>query len=147
MLCPIPRLSTVCLVLLFTSAGQLKRVTGSLSGPDGHARSDALNKFFDSIDKDGNGQIEAKEASQYIDANFEAGDVVGTPAKAAQQMRSKLDSSDADATVSKEEVESHLKALLKVSCGDFFINTLLWTQRLVVHPSQLWCFQLLLWLM
>ena len=79
-----------------------------------HSRSDALDRFFDSIDQDGDGQIQAAEATEYIHANFDEHELRIPPTKAAQQMRSKLDGSDPDGTVSKEEVEKHLKKLLRV---------------------------------
>jgi len=74
----------------------------------------ALEKFFGSIDKDGDGQIEASEAKQYIDANFGESDIHVDASNAAQQMSRNLDGSDSDATISKEEVEGHLRRLLKV---------------------------------
>ena len=101
-------------LLLLTSRSYILLAECSLSGQDGYARNDALGRFFDSIDKDGNGQIEAKEASQYIADNFEEGDAVGSSVKAAQQMSKSLDGGDSDATVSKAEVETHLRHLLKV---------------------------------
>ena len=113
-------LSCLCAVLVSPYSRFLAPVAAGLSGTDSHARSDALNRFFGSIDKDGNGQIEAKEASQYIDANFDEQDITVNPTKAAQQMSSKLDGSDPDVTISKEEVERHLKKLLRVSLQQEF---------------------------
>ena len=103
------------LVLVFHSSASLYTATASGLSSHSYSRSDALNKFFDSIDQDGDGQIQAAEASQYIDATFDEHELSVNPTKAAQQMSSKLDGSDPDATVSKEEVEKHLKRLLKVS--------------------------------
>ena len=77
-------------------------------------RDSALESFFGSIDKDGDGQIEPSEARQYIDANFDRSDINLDASKAAQQMSKNLDGSDSDATISKDEVEGHLRRLLKV---------------------------------
>ena len=73
-----------------------------------------LAEFFRSVDSDGDGQIEPSEAMRYI------GDSFGTelPEKdrklAVQQMSRNLDGSDSGVTVSKAEVEQHLRTLLKV---------------------------------
>jgi len=85
--------------------------SGSVTG----AWNSALDKFFGSIDKDGDGQIEPSEAKQYIDANFDRSDIHVDASKAAQQMSKNLDGSDSDATISKNEVEGHLRRLLKVT--------------------------------
>ena len=106
------------LVLVFHLAASRYTVSASGLISDSFSRSDALDRFFDSIDQDGDGQIQAAEASQYIDENFDEHELAINPSKAAQQMRSKLDGNDADATVSKEEVEKHLKRLLKASSND-----------------------------
>lgn len=73
-----------------------------------------LSEFFRSVDSDGDGQIEPAEAMQYI------GDSFGTELQekdmrlAVQQMSKNLDGSDSGHTVSKAEVEQHLRSLLKV---------------------------------
>ncbi len=102
------------LVLLCLSATSFTALTSAFSS-HGLSRSDALNRFFESIDRDGDGQIQPAEASQYIDANFDENELSVNPNKAAQQMSITLDGSDPDSTVSKEEVEKHLKKLLKVT--------------------------------
>lgn len=84
-----------------------------LGGSEGWSA--ALEQFFGSIDKDGDGQIETAEALQYIDANFDSPDIRQDVRTAAQQMSTNLDGSDSDLTISKEEVETHLRKLLKVS--------------------------------
>ena len=90
--------------------------TGLAQEEEGRQWGTALEQFFGTIDKDGDGQIEPAEALQYIDANFEPADIHQQDAsRAVQQMSRNLDGSDSDATISKEEVEKHLKKLLKAS--------------------------------
>ena len=103
------------LILVFHLTASRYTATAIGLSTHSHSRSDALDRFFESIDQDGDGQIQAAEATQYIDANFDEHELSVNPTKAAQQMSSSLDGSDSDATVSKEEVEKHLKKLLKVS--------------------------------
>lgn len=102
-----------CLVFLLWSLCLAYVCCNDIAADDA-SRSQALDRFFESIDKDGNGQIEVTEASQYIHDNFNERDIRGNPAGAAQQMNMNLDSSDADATVSRVEVERHLRKLLRV---------------------------------
>ena len=74
-----------------------------------------LAEFFDSIDKDGDGQIEPSEALQYIDANFDPTDIPNQDAgRAVQHMSTNLDTNDHGVSISREEVEKHLRSLLKV---------------------------------
>jgi Ca2+-binding EF-hand superfamily protein len=107
--------SLVCLCFFCNS---LHIHSQSLDGPpEPGSWNTALEKFFGSIDKDGDGQIEASEATQYIDANFDVSDIHVDASNAAQQMSRNLDGSDSDATISKEEVEGHLRRLQKVHSG------------------------------
>lgn len=102
-----------CTILLVSSSRNGILAERSNSQP---SRNDALSELFGTIDKDGDGQIQPSEALQYIGASFDEQDISVTPANAAQQMSENLDGSDADATISREEVETHLKRkLLKAS--------------------------------
>ena len=73
-----------------------------------------LSQFFGSIDRDGDGQIEPAEALSYIGANFDERDINESQIQAAERIYQNLEGTDADATISKAEVEKHLKRLLKV---------------------------------
>ena len=109
------RAKPTSLILLYLLIGVLQNCSDGLSVDSRTApRSSALESFFGSIDKDGDGQIEPSEARQYIDANFDRSDFLLDASKAAQQMSRNLDGSDSDATISKDEVEGHLRRLLKV---------------------------------
>lgn len=77
----------------------------------------ALNQFFGSVDRDGDGQIQPSEALSYIGANFDEGYIAGDKKEAAGWVYENLEGNDADATISKAEVEKHLKRLLKASIG------------------------------
>ena len=74
----------------------------------------ALSQFFGSVDRDGDGQIQPSEALSYIGANFDEHEIAGDKKDAAEWVYENLEGNDADATISKAEVEKHLKRLLKV---------------------------------
>ena len=78
------------------------------------AWSSGLSEFFRTVDKDGDGQIEPAEAMHYIGDSFGAELPESERKLAVQQMAKNLDSSDSGVTVSKAEVEQHLRTLLKV---------------------------------
>lgn len=73
-----------------------------------------LSEFFRTVDKDGDGQIEPAEAMRYIGDSFGAELPESERNLAVQQMARNLDGSDTGVTVSKAEVEQHLRTLLKV---------------------------------
>lgn len=73
-----------------------------------------LSQFFGSVDRDGDGQIEPTEALTYLGANFDESDI-GDKTGAAKRIYQNLEGGDADATISKAEVEKHLRRLLKAS--------------------------------
>lgn len=76
-----------------------------------------LSEFFNQLDTDQDGQIQASEAMQYIGKEFGNSEFEEQDLDAAvQRMESKLDSSDTDMTVSQAEVEAHLRTLLQANC-------------------------------
>ena len=100
-----------CLVVLLVSAclaaGQEEK-TGRGAWNSG------LSEFFRTVDSDGDGQIEPAEAMRYIGDSFGAELPEQDRNLAVQQMSQNLDGSDYGVTVSKAEVEQHLRTLLKV---------------------------------
>ncbi|KAK9834335.1 hypothetical protein WJX81_008044 [Elliptochloris bilobata] len=72
---------------------------------------EGLEEFFDKVDRNRDGQIEAQEAAQYIgDNEISQDEDLG---QAIEQMRLNLDSADQGATISAEEMKRHLQSLLK----------------------------------
>lgn len=80
----------------------------------GDPQNKGLSRFFGSVDRDGDGQIQPSEALSYIGANFDEGEINGNEREAAGWVYENLEGTDADATISKAEVERHLRRLLKV---------------------------------
>lgn len=72
-----------------------------------------LTKFFHSVDKDGDGQIEPHEAVAFMGDHF--GDVAEHDVHhSINLMKNNLDGSDQGQTISQSEVAEHLHSLLQV---------------------------------
>lgn len=103
------RLTVLLLLLLF--GGCLAHIK------DDDSFSSGLSDFFKTVDKDNDGQIEVSEALQYIEQSFGPQDFPDQlKADAVENMKQNLDTNDIGATISKLEVEQHLRSLMQVSC-------------------------------
>ena len=86
----------------------------AVSEPHGHNQH--LTKFFHSVDRDGDGQIEPHEAVAFIGDHF--GDVAEQDVhQSINLMKNNLDSSDQGQTISQSEVAEHLHSLLQVGAA------------------------------
>lgn len=74
----------------------------------------ALHELFRLLDSDGDGQIEAREATAYIRAGAAAGSAQGAEAAAAaRHFVAQLDGSDVDDTISEAELTRSLSRRLQ----------------------------------
>ena len=103
-----PALLYVCCFLVASRAFQ------TAAEGTGGGWNTGLSQFFRSVDSDGDGQIEPAEAMRYIGDSFGAELPEQDRRLAVQQMSKNLDGNDFGVTVSKAEVEQHLRTLLKV---------------------------------
>lgn len=101
----------VCIKWIVVLAHQVLYASGDTADGGQHV---GLSEFFRSVDADGDGQIEPAEAMRYIGDSFGAELPEQERRLAVQQMSQNLDGSDFGVTVSKAEVEQHLRTLMKV---------------------------------
>lgn len=77
-------------------------------------RQQALHHLFQSLDKDGDGQIEVGEVLKYIQIRQEASDLRVDGEQAAAEHFMAIDSNDGDSTVSEQELLRSLTTKLSV---------------------------------
>ncbi len=99
-------------------AAVLVAATLSISVADAtHAtQEDGLAHFFDSVDANRDGEIEAAEAAQFIGQSFEGDeyDSGWQVRDAVEHMKTMLDGTDKGVTVSENEIQQHLKSMQQV---------------------------------
>lgn len=84
-------------------------------------RQQALHHLFQSLDKDGDGQVEAGEVLKYIQVRQDSSDLrVDGEHDAAQHFMS-IDSNDGDATVSEQELLRSLTNKLSVRIALLYV--------------------------
>lgn len=82
--------------------------------PQETGRQEALHHLFQSLDKDGDGQIEVGEVLKYIQVRQDSSDLRVDGEQAAAEHFMAIDSNDGDSTVSEQELLRSLASKLSV---------------------------------
>ena len=115
--------STCGAILLICWLQEARGETPGKASPTAGGWNSGLSEFFKTVDSDGDGQIEPAEAMRYIGDSFGPDLPEQDRRLAVQQMSRNLDGSDSGFTVSKAEVEQHLRTLLKVRAPATWLET------------------------
>lgn len=100
-----------------------------------YSRQAAVSHFFDSLDGNQDGEIDENEARQFIGESLGGSDF-DTSQKvdvALDRMKLNVDGGDPSTTISKAELNQHLKRLLQVS----FITWWLCVNTMLISLSQI----------
>lgn len=84
------------------------------AAPEHAGRQQALHHLFQSLDKDGDGQIEVSEVLKYIQLRQDSSDLRVDGEQDAAEHFMAIDSNDGDSTVSEQELLRSLASKLSV---------------------------------
>lgn len=84
------------------------------AAPENAGRQQALHHLFQSLDKDGDGQIEVSEVLKYIQLRQDSSDLRVDGEQDAAEHFMAIDSNDGDSTVSEQELLRSLASKLSV---------------------------------